>query len=154
MAKKILIASAIFTIVIACALFFYSHNDLAHRLARSETFIQMNSLENSMAREATISYSANRLLLRKHRKSEFEAVIGNRVLSEKGRSDSLAKMGLVQSGAEREDFKKFVLISRRLRSEFPELAALSTDKRKEIFLRAIKLSDGGRPVRYLPLALN
>jgi len=107
-----------------------------------------------MAQEATISYSANRTLFRKHKKREFEAVIGNRVLSEKGRSDSLAKMGLVRSDAEREDFKKFVLVARKLRSEFPELSALSKNERKEVFLRAIKLSDGDQHMKFMPLALN
>ena len=135
---------SIATLTVLSSLIFISwqknpEDDLAAKIVKSKNFVAMDNAVNVMQQEMSLNYKKNRKILGKYKRSTFQYLINDKYLSSEQKTDSLAKMGIVQTPLCKEKSLEMIEAIKKLQVEFPELKSLSKSESKSLFHKANQL---------------
>ena len=112
---------------------------LAAKMVKSKNFVAMDNAVNVMQQEMSLNYKKNRKILAKYKRSTFQSLLNDKYLSSEQKTDSLAKMGIVQTPLYKEKSLEMTEAIKKLQIEFPELKSLSKSESKSLFHKANQL---------------
>ena len=117
-----------------------AEQDLAYRIAKSDTYLNIRELEKKQIYQVKLEYERNKNLIAKHNMREVNLIM-NSSCSSSQRRDSLAKIGYVENKEYFGLCEQEIPLFKKLIKEFPELANFSLESRKEVFHRAMIISN-------------